>query len=174
MTNKSCNILVVEDRADWQDILCTTLARQGYTPRSAGSYQEALNRLDLEKFDLAVIDPVLDTANRFNRDGLSVIQKIRDTEPSLPVIIITGSLTHDMEISLEHLYPNASVLFKEKWDAKEFMSLVAEIIGRQPQTEPILPDDGQDSRHTGIRLFPTTPPAEHTIRRPPILPVENR
>ncbi len=175
MTDKSRKILVVEDRADWQDILCTTLAQQGHIPRSAGSYQEAINKLNLEEFCLAVVDPVLDTLNRYNRDGLSVIQKIRETEPNLPVIIITGSLTQDMEISLQGgLYPNAPVLFKESWDIVEFNNLVDEIVGRQPQPEPDQQDEGSDTQEPEQRILPTPPRAEQMIGRPRVLLVENR
>ncbi len=174
MTDQSAKILVVEDRADWQDILCTTLAQQGHTPRSAGKYQEALNVLGLEKFSLAIIDPVLDTLNRFNRDGLSVIQKIREIEPAMPVIIITGSLTHDMEVSLQHLYPNAPILFKESWDTVEFNDLINEMIGRQPHPQPARPDGDGDTKQTADRVSSTPSPPEKAVGRPRVLLVENR
>src|SRR5688572_30566901 len=97
MAHKPNTILVVEDRADWQDILCSTLVQQGYKTYSATSYQEALAALQSETFNLAIVDPVLDTQNRFNRDGLSVIQKIPETQAKIPVIILTGSFTPDMK-----------------------------------------------------------------------------
>jgi DNA-binding NtrC family response regulator len=118
-------ILVVEDRSDWQDILCSTLAGKGYAPHSAQSFQQAVEALHAGAFHLAVNDPVLDTANRFNRDGLSVIQKINELQPGLPVIILTGSLTHDMELTLQQLYPAAPIMFKERWDSRAFVEQVA-------------------------------------------------
>jgi DNA-binding SARP family transcriptional activator/ActR/RegA family two-component response regulator len=174
MTNQSSKILVVEDRADWQDILCSALAQQGYIPRSAGSYQEALNVLGLEKFNLAVVDPVLDAFNRFNRDGLSVIQKIRETEPAMPVIILTGSLTHDVEISLQHLYPNAPVLFKESWDATEFNNLVNKLVGRESKSELVQQGEIEANQQGEEEIFPAPPAPEYAIGRPRILLVENR
>ena len=127
----STNILVVEDRSDWRDILSTTLEQEGHHTHQAASYQEAVAALAQSKFSLAVIDPVLDMTNRFNRDGLSVIQKICEIQPLMPVIIITGSLTHDMEVSIQHLYPEAPVLFKESWDSTEFNDLVDNLLGQQ-------------------------------------------
>jgi DNA-binding NtrC family response regulator len=94
MTHKS-NILIVEDREDWQDIVCCAVRAEGYIPHSATSYQQAVAALKARKFDLTIIDPVLDRNNRFNRDGLSVIQRVCEIQPETPVMIITGSLTHD-------------------------------------------------------------------------------
>jgi len=167
------HILVIEDRADWQDILCTTLAQQGYSTCPAASYQDAISKLDTEEFSLAVVDPVLDKANRFNRDGISVIQKIRETHATMPVIILTGSLTHDMEISLQHLYPEAPVLFKESWDMVEFNRVVNQMIGqeRPPDSATQTP---QSSGDTGPRLPITPPLPEETVGRPRVLLVENR
>ncbi len=163
------NILVVEDRADWQDILCTTLTQHGYRTRSAMAYPEAVAALTGELFNLAVVDPVLDMANRFNRDGLSVVQKIRDTQPELPVIILTGSLTHDMEITLKQLYPGAPVLFKEKWDSRQFNQLVDDLVGQK----------NSDAVPAQAPAAPSTPPPlpappQHALGRPRVLLVENR
>jgi DNA-binding SARP family transcriptional activator/ActR/RegA family two-component response regulator len=122
-------VLVVEDRADWQDIICQVIAEKGHITHSATTYQEAMVMLAAHPFDLAVVDPVLDASNRFNRDGLSVIQKIVELQPSLPIMVITGSLTHDLKASLQHLYPGAPVLFKERWDTTEFSHLVDQLMG---------------------------------------------
>ncbi|MBI1882116.1 MAG: response regulator, partial [Chloroflexi bacterium] len=156
MTHPS-TILVVEDRTDWQDIICQAIAEKGYTACSATSYHEALAVLAAHKFDLAVVDPVLDAGNRFNRDGLSVIQKIGEMQPDLPVVVITGSLTHDLKTSLQHLYPAAPVLFKEKWDASEFSHLVDRLMGVS-QTPEV------------ARVEPLTETVEATVSGPAPLP----
>ncbi len=172
MTKNTNQILVVEDRNDWQDILCTTLEKNGHTPHAASSYQEAIGSLDLRKFKLAVVDPVLDSVNRFNRDGLSVVQKIREAKPTLPVIILTGSLTHDMEISLQHLYPNAPILFKERWDSTEFTQLVNELIGQPSTSEALEQDVDKDKTNNTKSLVP--PSSDKAWGRPRVLLVENR
>lgn len=167
------NILVVEDRADWQDILGMTLRQHGYVPHSAFTYQEAVVALDQYQFSLAVIDPVLDMANRFNRDGLSIVQKLRDTQPDIAVIILTGSLTHDMEVSLQHLYPKAPILFKESWEPVEFGTLIDTLIGQRLTAQPLLqPGDTGSINLLGAPLLP--PPLDQAVGRPRILLVENR
>ena len=68
-------------------------------------------------------------ANRFNREGLSVVEKIRKIDPDMPVVIITGSFTRDMKVSLQQLSPNSPVLYKENWDPIQFSNLIHEFEG---------------------------------------------
>lgn len=166
------NILVVEDRADWQDIICQAIAEKGHVAHSASSYQEAVEVLAAHKFELAVVDPVLDAANRFNRDGLSVIQKIGEMQPGLPIMVITGSLTHDLKASLQHLYPGAPVLFKESWDATEFSYLVDRLMGAGQVLETARAESLDQMVGAGS---PTpAPPLNRAMGRSRVLLVENR
>ncbi|MCB0191815.1 MAG: response regulator [Anaerolineae bacterium] len=167
------NILVVEDRADWQGILYESVLREGYTPHPATTYEEALSALDTKKFDLAIVDPVLDMANRFNREGLSVVEKIRKIEPDMPVVIITGSFTRDMRVSLQQLSPNSPVLYKENWDPVHFSQLIHEFVGEHAGIKPLSEDvPPQFSAKSEPRLAP--PASDKAINAPRVLLVENR
>ena len=165
------NILVVEDREDWQDIVCAAISADGHRPYPALSYQAALAILVERQIDLAVVDPVLDRANRFNRDGLSVIQKITEIRPGIPIIVVTGSLTHDLKTSLQHLCPGTPVVAKESWDPSAFNNLLQELIGAQPDVHAIGSDT---SRPPEPLAAPTPPPADRAIGRPRVLLVEDR
>lgn len=165
------NILVVEDREDWQDIVCAAISADGHTPYPALSYQAALAILAERQIDLAVVDPVLDRANRFNRDGLSVIQKITEIRPGIPIIVVTGSLTHDLKTSLQRLSPGAPVVAKESWDPSAFNSLLHKLIGLQP----VAPSEVSNTPQLLDPLpAPTPPPAERAFGRPRVLLVEDR
>jgi DNA-binding SARP family transcriptional activator/CheY-like chemotaxis protein len=171
MTHKS-NILVVEDREDWQDIVCCAVRAEGYTPHSATSYDEALAALKAQKFNLAIVDPVLDRNNRFNRDGLSVIQRVCEMQPGTPVMIITGSLTHDLEASLQSLCPNAPILFKESWEPSEFSHLIHKLTGDWGEAMST-PEDIEDKALVDLSP-PTLSPPPTAMGRPRVLVVENR
>ena len=168
------NILVVEDRADWQGILYESVLREGYTPHPATSYEEALNALGTKKFDLAIVDPVLDMGNRFNREGLSVVEKIRKIEPEMPVVIITGSFTRDMKVSLQQLSPDSPVLFKENWDPVAFSSLIHEFMGEQAGAEPSTGELQRSDQPGKSAPRHTPPPPERAVNAPRVLVVENR
>lgn len=172
MTRKF-DILVVEDREDWQDIVCNAVLEEGHVPHPATSYENALTTLKAQKFDLAIIDPVLDRGNRFNRDGLSVVQGICEIQPKTPVVIITGSLTQDLATSLQRLCPEAPVLFKERWDPGTFRSLIHKLTGEDWETTPSR-DDEVNKALAGSSNLPPLPPQHTALGRPRVLLVENR
>lgn len=125
-------VLVVEDRADWQSIVRADVERVGYIAHTTASYEEAITALNTTEYILLIIDPVLDTRNRFNRDGLSVLQVARTRYPDLPVIVITGSLTHDIQHSLRQIQCNAQIVLKEEWDSTVFRQMLLTLLGQQP------------------------------------------
>jgi DNA-binding SARP family transcriptional activator/CheY-like chemotaxis protein len=169
-----CNILVVEDRDDWQTILSTALQREGYTPFATTSYAKALAMLDTHSYALAVIDPVLDVHNRFNRDGLSVIQTIRSRQPAMPLVIVTGSLTRDMQSSLQHLGLDVPVMLKESWDPLSFTTLVRSLVGAHHQSDPTTPPHPGCETVT-LEVCPLPPTVETCPPGcPRVLVVENR
>lgn len=166
-------ILVVEDRDDWQEIVCETISTAGHVPFPAMSFQEAKAVMERQQLDLAVVDPVLDRDNRFNRDGLSVIQKLAETQPDIPIIVITGSLTHDLKTSLQQLCPGAPVLAKESWTPSEFTRLMLKRMGEPRNAAPGDADRAELST-TGVPASLAPPPADLAIGRPRVLLVENR
>ncbi len=170
---QQANILVVEDREDWQDIVCQAILAEGHVPYQALSYREALEILDTHQIDLAVIDPVLDRTNRFNRDGLSVIQKLNETQIAIPVIVVTGSLTHDLKASLQHLSPDTPVVAKERWNPAEFNHILHRVIGARQQVVPTGEVDQPPPDSDDIPS-PTPPAVELAVGRPRVLLVENR
>ena len=169
MTQKS-NVLVVEDREDWQSIVCRAIEAEGHIPFSTNSYDKAVTALDSQKFDLAIVDPVLDRDDRFNRDGLSVVQKICEIQPDMPVMIITGSLTRDLDASLKSLCSDMPVLFKEKWDPAEFSDLIYSLLGQQEEAGPRKEKKGKKT----TMVLPSLPAAHPVMGRPRVLLVENR
>lgn len=172
MTQKM-NILVVEDRDDWQDIVCSAISEAGLSPYAARTYDEALMALRAQPFDLAIVDPVLDMANPYNRDGLSVIQTIGRMQPATPVMIITGSLTHDLKTSLNDLCPEAPVLFKEQWDPATFGDLLYRTIGGDDE-RAAAPQGAPAALAGEAAAGPAPPSPQRAIGHPRVLLVENR
>lgn len=172
MTSKT--VLVVEDRHDWRDIICSAIEDLGDTPYTATTYDEAINLLDEHEFDLATIDPVLDTANRFNRDGLSIIQKINQLQPETPVIVITGALTYDLKASLAHLRPQTAVMLKEQWNEIEFNQVIQKLIGELNNTPTTADEQSTGSDNAVPFQSSSTANYRRRLNQPRVLVVENR
>ena len=166
-------ILVVEDRADWQTIICDAIADNGYLSHPVSNYEDAIEALNTHQFSMAIIDPVLDLVNPFNRVGVSIIQKIREMNPTLPIIVVTGSFTPDIRISLDKISPETTVVYKETWDPSEFAALLAQRLDpadNRPADTVTSEDDlmvETDSDSTALHN-------EHHFGRARVLIVENR
>lgn len=78
-------ILVVEDDALVANGLRQGLINAGYTVDMAADAERAIQFLELEDFDLAVVDIGLPGA-----DGLSLVQYLRQKEIHLPVLILSA------------------------------------------------------------------------------------
>lgn len=78
------NILIVDDEKEIADLLEIYLKNDGYTVRKCYSGMEALKCVEMEKFDLAVLDLMLP-----DLDGFHVCQKIRERY-FFPIIMLTA------------------------------------------------------------------------------------
>lgn len=78
-------VLVVDDEADIRELLGMTLIRMGLEPHCAGSVAEAMEMLGRNTFELCLTDMRL-----ADGDGLSIVEHITKSHPSLPVAVITA------------------------------------------------------------------------------------
>ena len=78
-------ILVCEDERDLNRFVCLSLRNAGYEATAAYNGQEALDKMESERFDLVLTDimmPVL--------DGFELCESIRSFEKSMPIIFMTA------------------------------------------------------------------------------------
>jgi DNA-binding SARP family transcriptional activator len=87
-------------------------------------------------------------------------------------MIITGSLTHDLKTSLQHLYPGAPVLFKESWDPAQFDQLVDQLMGQQGAAAAA--NDAGPASQQALASASVAPPVSRVGGYPRVLLVENR
>ncbi len=78
-------ILVIDDEESIRYSFELFLTEAGYTVMTAGSYEEALARIDETDFDLIFIDIILG-----GKSGVEVLSEIRKRDILAPVIMITG------------------------------------------------------------------------------------
>lgn len=83
----AANILVVEDEAAIQELVCFALESQGFETRRAASVSEARRELEAALPDLLLLDLMLPDG-----DGLSLLRELRRTERTrqLPAIMLTA------------------------------------------------------------------------------------
>jgi len=78
-------VLLVDDERNIQLTLSRALSMEGYSVEVAGGGREALDKIGALPVDVVVMDVRMP-----DLDGLSVLQKARETRPDLPVVIMSG------------------------------------------------------------------------------------
>ena len=79
------NILVVDNEEDILNVLQDVLTILGYSSEIVKSGQDALHVFDRKRFSLVITDMFMPDI-----DGLTLLKKIKEKDPEMPVVIITG------------------------------------------------------------------------------------
>lgn len=87
-------VLVVDDEADVRRVLRVALEGWGYQVDEATSGEEALSRLATRRYDLLLLDLRMP-----GTDGVTVMERVRLSRPTLPIIILTGYATLESAIA---------------------------------------------------------------------------
>ena len=87
------NILVIDDEANLRMTLSMILRSGGYTVALAGSGAEAWELVNAQVFHLVFLDINLPDTN-----GIDLLKRIREIQPDLPVLMLTGNASLDTSI----------------------------------------------------------------------------
>jgi len=86
-------ILLVEDKESLRKVLAETLRSEGYGVVEAADGQDAIARIQAERFDLVLTDLKLP-----GRDGMEVLRATHEISPSAAVIMMTAYGTIDLAV----------------------------------------------------------------------------
>lgn len=84
-------ILLVDDEADIRAMLSDALRLRGHAIDVAANAAEAMNLAEHNNYEVAVIDYVLP-----GKRGLDLLQELREKQPFLRSIVISGQVDHDV------------------------------------------------------------------------------
>ena len=110
-------ILVVDDEPDMILALSNVLLPENHTVLSANSGEEAL-----EKIKQTVVDLVLLDFRLSGIDGIHILQKIKEIEPGLPVIMVTGY--GGVDETVQSIKLGASHYLPKPFDNEQLIDLV--------------------------------------------------
>jgi two-component system response regulator (stage 0 sporulation protein F) len=117
MENKNIHVLVVDDEADFRQLITFWLESKGYSVLVAGDGEVAIQQVKENKPDVIFMDlrmPVM--------DGIEAIKKIREFDKDIPIIIISAYVD-DPKVKEAMAYGTSGVFYKGK-DFEEGLSLL--------------------------------------------------
>jgi DNA-binding NtrC family response regulator len=88
------SILIVDDEKEFASSLSKVLARRGFQVETALSGQEALELLGRRSFQVALLDVKMP-----GQDGLALLKIFQERAPAMAVILMTGHISPEEELS---------------------------------------------------------------------------
>src|SRR3954469_1603265 len=117
------SILIIDDEAAIRESLETLLAIEGYNVETARNAEEGLAMLAASPRDLVLLDFALP-----DRNGLEVLEEVRERDPGLPVIMITAYGT--VENAVKAIQGGATNFIQKPWDNEKLLADVRASISR--------------------------------------------
>jgi CheY-like chemotaxis protein len=110
------HVLVVEDDPDGQEVVTRILRHHRITTDVAGTAEDALKKLAITHYDLAVIDLALPTMN-----GWALLQAIKASSGNsrLPCVAVTAF--HSAEVAVEAIQAGFVAYFPKPLEATSFV-----------------------------------------------------
>jgi DNA-binding NtrC family response regulator len=95
------SLLIVEDDADFRDSSARWMERKGHKVAAAASGAEAIGLCERQEFDVGIFD-----MNMPGMSGIELLQRVRDSESDMEVIILTGQGTIESAVAAMKLGAN--------------------------------------------------------------------
>lgn len=124
--------LVVDDDLAWQQILNELLNDCGLAVDIAQNLPEAEGRLRTSVYRLAVVDLSLAGSDHHNRDGLRILDAVRQYQPGCVAVLLTGFANVELAVSALQKHGAYTCLRKESFRRVEFRELINHILALPP------------------------------------------
>ncbi|MFT3828386.1 MAG: sigma-54 dependent transcriptional regulator [Opitutaceae bacterium] len=126
MTTPNCpvgRILVADDQPDILEALRLLLKGEGYQVETVKTPQGVLKALESRDFDVLVMDLNYTRDTTSGQEGLDLLQRIRNLDATLPVVVITAWGTVD--VAVEAMRRGARDFITKPWDNARLLATVA-------------------------------------------------
>ncbi len=116
-------ILVIDDEAGIRESLEVLLSLEGYQVTTASNGEDGLHLLDGGSFDLVLLDLALP-----GQSGLDLLPRVKESQPGLPVIMITAYGTVDNVV--DSIRAGAENFIQKPWDNEKLLADIRSAIAR--------------------------------------------
>src|SRR5271167_4122804 len=118
------SVLIIDDEAAIRESLQTLLELEGYEVETANDGDEGLARLADRPYDLVLLDFAMP-----ERNGIEILQDIRERDSELAVIMITAYGT--VENAVNAMQAGANNFIQKPWDNEKLLADVRGAVGQR-------------------------------------------
>ena len=118
-------ILVVDDERIVLES-CKRILEDRFDLMTAGSAQEALEAMDREGVGMVLLDVKMP-----NKNGMSLLNEVKEKWPAVPVIVMSGCATKDMVEQVSRA--EAATFIEKPFTPNELLEAVARVIEKEGQ-----------------------------------------
>ena len=122
------SILVIDDEAGIRESLEVLLSLEGYSVKTATDGEQGLRMLEMESFDLVLLDLALP-----GQSGLDLLPQIKERQAETPVIMITAYGT--VENVVEAIRAGAENFVQKPWDNEKLLADIRSAVARYKAEE---------------------------------------
>jgi DNA-binding NtrC family response regulator len=122
------SILVIDDEGGIRESLEVLLSLEGYSVKTAPDGEQGLRMLEMESFDLILLDLALP-----GQSGLDLLPQIKERQPETPVIMITAYGT--VENVVEAIRAGAENFVQKPWDNEKLLADIRSAVARYKAEE---------------------------------------
>lgn len=126
MKEEPIRVLVLEDQAQMRDALAEALTDEGYDVTVASRGEQAVAEAEHAPFDLLITDIRMD-----GMDGLEALQRVRQQQPGIHSLVVTGYSTE--EDSIRAIRLGAGDYLKKPFKLTEFLSRVSRLVAERKE-----------------------------------------
>lgn len=124
-------ILIVEDEASILEMLTAVLETAGHTVATASGGREAIDKHKTWSPDLIISDLVMPEV-----DGFEILREVKRYEPSIPVIMVSGSDARFLYLQMAGKLGATQTLTKP-FTAQQLLDAVEKVVrNRTPRSAP--------------------------------------
>jgi DNA-binding NtrC family response regulator len=121
-------VMLIDDEQEFVETLAERLQTRGFTVSSALSGDEGLGKLPEAKPDVVILDVLMP-----GKDGIQTLKEIKDENPLIEIMMLTGHATIDTAI--EGLKLGAFDYLKKPTDTKELIEKILRAYARKSEQE---------------------------------------
>jgi DNA-binding NtrC family response regulator len=116
-SGEEIKVLLVDDEPHFVKLLAERLAGRGFNVETAGGGNEAIDRAKEESYDAIVLDLLMP-----EMDGLETLKQLKEINPDLQIILLTGHGTIDKGVEAMKL--GAMDFVEKPADFKELLEKI--------------------------------------------------